>query len=111
LIFESAVVNKNLIPAFRRTARLASDQAPVLNRATGVATPAREIAATVALHWGGAKAAARVRFSGRSRPGDPFSLVANIDRMRAQGIECAIPVTQGIAEYVAWYRAQAGVAS
>lgn len=102
---------RDVASALDQAARLASDQAPVLNLATSVATPVREIASTVALHWGGAEAAARVRFSGRSRPGDPFSLVANIDRMRAQGIECAIPVTQGIAEYVAWYRAQAGVAS
>lgn len=102
---------RDVASALDQAARLASDQAPVLNLATSVATPVREIASTVASHWGGAEAEARVRFSGRSRPGDPFSLVANIDRMRAQGIECAIPVTQGIAEYVAWYRAQAGVAS
>lgn len=101
---------RDVTNALDQAARLASDQAPVLNLATGVATPVREISSTVALHWGGAKAAARVSFSGRSRPGDPFSLVANIDRMRAQGIQCAIPVTRGIAEYVAWYRAQAEVA-
>jgi len=100
---------RDVAGALGQAARLASDLAPVLNLATGVAMPVREIASTVALLWGGAEATARVGFSGRSRPGDPFSLVANIDRMRAQGIECAIPVTQGIAEYVAWYRAQAGV--
>jgi UDP-glucose 4-epimerase len=102
---------RDVARALDQAARMASDQAPVLNLATGVATPVREIASAVALHWGGAEAVAKVSFSGRSRPGDPFSLVANIDRMRAQGIECAIPVTQGVAEYVAWYRAQAGVAS
>jgi len=101
---------RDVARALDQAARLASDRAPVLNLATGVATPVREIASTVALHWGGVEAAAKVSFSGRSRPGDPFSLVANIDRMRAQGIECAIPVTRGIAEYVAWYRAQAEVA-
>jgi UDP-glucose 4-epimerase len=102
---------RDVARALDQAANLASDKAPVLNLATGVATPVREIASTVALHWGGVDAAARVSFSGRSRPGDPFSLVANIDRMRSQGIECPIPLTKGIAEYVAWYRTQAGATS
>jgi UDP-glucose 4-epimerase len=97
---------RDVVRVLDQAARLASDQAPVLNLATGRATPVREIASTVALHWGGVEAAARVSFSGRSRPGDPFSLVANIDRMRSQGIECPIPVTQGVAEYVDWFRAR-----
>lgn len=101
---------RDVASALDKATCLASDKAPVLNLATGVATPVRQIASAVAMHWGGVEAAARVSFSGRSRPGDPFSLVANIDRMRAQGIECAIPVTRGIAEYVAWYRAQAKAA-
>lgn len=92
--------------ALDRSANLASDQAPVLNLATGRATPVREIASIVALHWSG-EAAAGLSFSGRSRPGDPFSLVANVGRMHAQGIECPIPVTQGVAEYVDWFRARA----
>ncbi len=97
---------RDVARALDQAALLASDQAPVLNLATGVATPVHVIAATVALQWGGAEAVARTSFSGRSRPGDPFSLVANIDRMRAQGIECPISVTQGIADYVAWFRAK-----
>ena len=98
---------RDVARALDRAARLASDQAPVLNLATGVATPVREIASIASLHWGGVEAAARVRFSGRSRPGDPFSLVANVNRMRSQGIECSIPVAQGIAEYVDWFRGRA----
>lgn len=102
---------RDVVRALDQVARFASNQTPVLNLATGVATPVREVAAMVALHWGGGEAAGRIRFNGRSRRGDPFSLVADIGRMRAHGIECAIPVTQGIAEYVAWYRRQAGVIS
>jgi UDP-glucose 4-epimerase len=99
---------RDAVRALDQAMRLASNQAPVLNLATSVATSVREIASTAARHWGGADEEAKVTFSGRSRPGDPFSLVANIDRMRVHGIECAIPVTQGIAGYVDWYRARAG---
>lgn len=99
---------RDAVRALDQVTRLASDQAPVLNLATSVATSVREIASTAARHWGGVNEEAKVSFSGRSRPGDPFSLVANIDRMRVHGIECAIPVTQGILEYVDWYRARAG---
>jgi UDP-glucose 4-epimerase len=102
---------RDVARALDQSARMACDQAPVLNLATGVATPVRDIASTVALHWGGEEAMAKLRFSGRSRPGDPFSLVANIDRARALGIECTIPLAQGISEYTTWYRARAGVTS
>lgn len=100
---------RDVARALDQAVRLASDQAPVLNLATGVATQVRDIASTVALHWGSVETAARVRFTGQSRPGDPFSLVADIERMRMLGIKCTIPVTKGIAEYVVWYHAQAGV--
>ncbi len=93
--------------ALDRAIYLASDQAPVLNMATGQATSVRDIASAVALHWVSADAETSINFNGRSRTGDPFSLVANIDRMHSQGIECLIPVTQGIAEYVDWFRASA----
>lgn len=96
--------------ALDRASYLASDQAPVLNLATGHATSVREIASIVALHWGDEDAKTSVSFNGQSRPGDPFSLVANIARMRSQGIECPIPVTQGIAEYVDWFRTSANSA-
>jgi UDP-glucose 4-epimerase len=101
---------RDVVRALDQVAHLASDQAPVLNLATGVATPVCDIATEVARHWDGEGAAERVRFSGQSRPGDPFGLVANVDRMRAQGIECAIPVSRGIADYVAWYRTRVEVA-
>lgn len=101
---------RDVVRSLGQVVCLASDQAPTLNIATGVATPVCEIASTVAMHWGGVEAVRMVSFSGRSRPGDPFSLVASVDLMRKQGIECAIPVSQGIADYVSWYRSQAGVA-
>ncbi len=92
--------------------KFAGIQTPAINLASGTPTSVREIAATVMAHWDDAGLAPRaVTFSGRSRPGDPFSLVADVAQMRACGIDTRIPVAQGIAEYVAWYRAQAGAIS
>lgn len=90
--------------ALERTVGLAGVAAPVLNIATGVATPIRDIAALVASHWGAERANDKVLFNGRSRCGDPHSLVADISRMRMHGIECIVPVAQGVTEYVAWYK-------
>jgi UDP-glucose 4-epimerase len=90
--------------ALEQIAGLASEEAPVLNIATGVATPIREIAAIAALHWQENGNPGNIFFTGQPRPGDPFSLVANISRMREHGIECAIPVSEGVAKYVDWYK-------
>jgi len=98
---------RDVVRGLERVVQLASVEAPVVNLASGVATSVRAIAAMVATSWADSAAhACEVTFSGRSRPGDPFSLVADVARMRACGIDNRIPVTQGVAEYVAWYRAQ-----
>lgn len=98
---------RDVARALDHAAALASNEAPVLNLATGQATSVREIAASVASQWASADAATRIGFNGQSRSGDPFSLVADIGRMRSHGIECRTPVTEGIAEYVDWFRASA----
>lgn len=100
---------RDVARSLERVGEHASVQAPVINLASGVATSVADIAAMVAANWtDSGTASKRVVFSGRSRPGDPFSLVADVARMRAWGIDNRIPVTQGVAEYVAWYRTQAG---
>jgi UDP-glucose 4-epimerase len=88
-----------------KVSQLASVQAPAINLASGVAMAVREIVALVMAQWTGSGVQSReVMFSGQSRPGDPFSLVADITQMRAYGIDNRILVTQGVGEYVAWYR-------
>jgi UDP-glucose 4-epimerase len=100
---------RDVARSLKRVSQLASVQAPVINLASGVATSVREIAAMVAAQWGDPGTfAPEVTFSGRSRPGDPFSLVADVAQMHVCGIDNRIPVAQGVAEYVAWYRAQVG---
>lgn len=98
---------RDVARGLERVGQLASGEAPVVNLATGAATSVRDIAAMVTACWADSTAPAReVRFSGRSRPGDPFSLIADVARMRAFGLDNRIPVSQGVAEYVAWYRGQ-----
>ncbi len=101
---------RDVVQALERLGKLASAQAPVINLASGCGTPVREIAAMVSSQWEDSGATSQnVTFSGRSRPGDPFSLVAGVSKIRASGIDSFIPVAQGVAEYVSWYRTQAGV--
>ena len=103
---------RDVVQALEQVGKLASKQAPVINLASGSGTAVREIAALVSAQWADPESASRkATFSGRSRPGDPFSLVADVSKMRACGIENPISVAQGVTEYVAWYRAQAGVAA
>lgn len=73
---------------------------PVINVGTGRATSVREIAAQVLSCW---PSPAEVEFSGRSRSGDPFSLVADNSILRSMGFEWSIPLDKGIRDYVQWY--------
>jgi UDP-glucose 4-epimerase len=77
---------------------------PIFNGGTGVATPIRDIASTLCLHWGTPTLA--VSFSGQSRPGDPHSLVADIAAARALGWQPQIAWHDGLADYVAWFKAR-----
>jgi UDP-glucose 4-epimerase len=85
---------------------IASNIAPVLNLATGIATPVAEIAAMVAAQWDGPDTRHRLSFSGAPRAGDPFSLVADTSALQERGFVCAKSLAPGIAEYVAWFRKQ-----
>lgn len=103
---------RDVARGLERVSELASVDAPVINLASGVATSVRDIAAMVTAQWTEHDAVAlEVAFSGRSRLGDPFSLVASTTQMRTCGIDNHIPVEKGVAEYVAWYRAQARAAT
>jgi len=98
---------RDVVRGLERVSQLAAVEAPAINLASGVATSVREIASLVAAQWadsGGSVPA--VEFSGHVRPGDPFSLVADVKTMRANNIECRVPIARGVAEYVSWYRTQ-----
>jgi UDP-glucose 4-epimerase len=82
-----------------------SGSMPVINGGSGEGTSVAQIAAMVLASWPEQAIAA---FTGKSRPGDPFALVADGSRLQAAGFEWRIPVHQGIREYVEWYRQYSG---
>lgn len=91
---------------------LAAEACPevaVVNVGTGAGRSVRHIATNVARHWSLADAADALQFSGQSRPGDPFSLIANASALNALGFAWEIPVDDGLAAYVQWFKSQNGV--
>jgi UDP-glucose 4-epimerase len=86
----------------------ASPKARPLNVGTGIATPVRQVATWLAEAFHGSGPMVDVRFSGQSRPGDPFSLVADGSRLAALGFEWQRPVRQAFRDYVQWFRSRDG---
>ena len=88
-----------------RLLRLAAGHAdpgvPVFNGGRGVADSVADIAMLVAEAIGLERDA--IDFSGQTRVGDPFSLIAAPDRL-TRDFDWSILPAQGVADYVAWYR-------
>ena len=95
---------RDVVRALTLIKELASDVAPVVNAGTGRATSVRRVAELVTYAW---PTEANIAFSGKSRTGDPFSLVSDSSRLQAHGFEWKVSVETGIPEYVDWYRYQA----
>jgi UDP-glucose 4-epimerase len=91
---------RDVVKALRLVSRLASESAPPVNLGTGVATSVRDVAALVSEAW---PKRAKLSFDGVSRPGNPFSLLADNSKLRALGFESTVSVESGIREYVRWY--------
>lgn len=91
---------RDVVRALALVMELASPNVPVINLGTGIATSVREIAGHVLSNW---PSEAAVTFSGVSRLGDPFSLVADASMLDALGFEWHVPVAEGVRDYVRWY--------
>ena len=85
--------------------RLPSPDVPVLNGASGAGRSVAEFAGLVVAAWG---VDCEVGFSGRSRPGDPVNLLADVTKLRSLGFESRVPLEDGVRDYVAWFRRAAG---
>ncbi|MGD9669409.1 MAG: NAD-dependent epimerase/dehydratase family protein [Hyphomicrobiaceae bacterium] len=79
---------------------LASPAAPAINCSSGEPTTVRELSAHLAAHFPGTS----FTFSGKSRPGDPVSLVGNDSLARALGLSVAFPLEAGLVATVAWIK-------
>jgi UDP-glucose 4-epimerase len=99
---------RDVVRALAGLPAAASAEVPVLNVGSGQGTSVREIAQRMTALWSAAagRPPARVVFNGHSRPGDPFSLVADAARLRATGFGWQIPLQQGLADVVTWLRSQ-----
>lgn len=96
----------DVVHALAVAAPEASPAMPVINAGTGIAGSVRQIAEGITRAWG--RDPACLVFSGESRPGDPFSLVAAPGTLAAAGFAWTIDPADGLADYVRWYRSQAG---
>ena len=76
-----------------------------MNGASGAGRSVAEFARLVVAAWGGG---CEISFSGRSRPGDPVNLLADVTKLRSLGFVSNVPLEDGIREYVAWFRRTAG---
>jgi UDP-glucose 4-epimerase len=75
----------------------------IINGGSGLGTRVADIAGMLVKNWGGGIA---LRYSGAVRAGDPFSLVANDTNLRRLPFAWQIPVDQGLADYVRWFKDQ-----
>ncbi|MBR1249464.1 NAD-dependent epimerase/dehydratase family protein [Bradyrhizobium sp. AUGA SZCCT0169] len=76
----------------------------VINAGSGLGTTVANIAAMLAKSWDGGIS---LEYSGAVRAGDPPSLLADDATLRALRFDWKIPVEQGLADYVSWFREQA----
>lgn len=83
---------------------LANPSMPVVNAGSGQAASVRSIAERVAIAFG--REPACLAFSGESRVGDPFSLIAAAGALDVDGFDWTVGVDEGVAQYVHWYKAQ-----
>jgi UDP-glucose 4-epimerase len=97
----------DVVAVLERLIVFANATAPVLNVATGYPVSVRDVAVVLAQAWA-SESPPTIHFSGYSRPGDPYSLCADVTQLRALGFACAMPWSAGIAEYVAWFRSLKG---
>ena len=100
---------RDVVRALDLLAIEARPEVSVFNVGKGEGVSVRQIADTVARHWPLQDAPDGLHFSGQSRPGDPFSLVANSTLLNDLGFQWEIPISDGLATYVQWFQRQSGV--
>ncbi len=83
-------------------ARHAATDAPVVNGGSGVGVRVRDVVGQIFDELG----AGAPEFSGQSRAGDPLRYVADITRATALGWQPRVRITDGITQYVTWFRTQ-----
>jgi UDP-glucose 4-epimerase len=78
-----------------------------INIGTGEAVSVKQFCELIINKWSNYQAASKkssVEFSGQSRRGDPFSLVADISYLRTFDFSCKTSLVNGIDDYIHWFR-------
>jgi len=100
---------REVVRALELMSSEANPEMSVINVGTGVGTSVRQIAQGLMAVWGShAPVTDVLSFSGCSRPGDPFSLVADPSRLNRLGFQWHSSLTNGLADYVDWFRTHSG---
>jgi UDP-glucose 4-epimerase len=73
----------------------------VVNGGSGKGTSVAAVAHRLVTLWG---CSTTVQYSGVARPGDPTSLLADDGRLREIDFRWQIPLDQGLADYVEWFK-------
>ncbi len=97
---------RDVVRALNLLSAHASAEVVTINVGTGTGLSVQQIASSIVRHWPLSAAADALQFSGRSRPGDPFSLVANATKLNGLGFAWEVPVENGLAAYVRWFQGQ-----
>lgn len=92
---------RDVVRLLRLAASHTDTSTTVINGGTGVATSVRDIASLVSHCWDSKE---EPEFTGQTRAGDPFSLVAKPDRLKRFGFHWEIDVATGVRHYVDWFR-------
>lgn len=79
----------------------ASAQCPIINAGSGLGLSTRELLAYVSKQFKKQKV---VRFSSKTKVGDPSCYIADISRARSLNWSPSICWTRGVLEYVEWYK-------
>ena len=97
---------RDVVRALDLLSAQASAEVVTINVGTGTGCSVQQIASSIVRHWPLPDAGEVLHFSGQSRPGDPFSLVANAGRLNKLGFVWEVPVEDGLAAYVRWFQDQ-----
>ena len=84
----------------------ANQQCFVVNAGTGQTMSVSDVAESISNAWG---LNLEVKFSGVSRAGDPEYLLNDTTKANNMGLTCKVAWSDGIAEYVKWYKQQASL--
>jgi UDP-glucose 4-epimerase len=82
----------------------ATNPVPIFNIGTGFAISVRDISTSLAKLWSGNSSSPAISFSGKSRKGDPFSLIAEPSSLAALNFTWEIKVEKGLRDYIMWFR-------